>query len=84
MEHERSIVMAKRNDKESDLNGEQSLHYVLDEEDSHSAFTEQKFLRILVNPVDVVSSLNVEQRTVITRGLRPVVHWDFILDIFSS
>lgn len=48
--------MAKQNMKETDINGEGTSRYVLEENDLHSGLTEQRFLRILVNPVDVVST----------------------------
>lgn len=51
--------MAKQKSTEADIDGETSLQYILDEDDSHLPLTEQRFLRILVNPIDVVSHLYV-------------------------
>jgi hypothetical protein len=47
--------MAKQKSTETDVDGETSLQYILEEDDSHLPLTEQRFLRILVNPIDVVS-----------------------------
>ena len=47
--------MAKQKTSDDEIDGETSLQYILDEDDSHLPFTEQRFLRILVNPIDVVS-----------------------------
>ena len=57
------LTMAKATPKLADVDGESSLQYVLDEDVSHLPFTEQRFLRILVNPVDVVSNVSQLRRS---------------------
>ena len=47
--------MAKQKSTPDEIDGETSLQYILEEDDSHLPLTEQRFLRILVNPIDVVS-----------------------------
>ena len=57
--------MAKQKTSDDEIDGETSLQYILDEDDSHLPLTEQRFLRILVNPIDVVSVPFIRFRAVV-------------------
>ena len=59
--------MAKQKSAEANIDGETSLQYILEDDDSHLPLTEQRFLRILVNPIDVVSVYILFKFNVVSR-----------------